>query len=268
MKINIILILIILFIYLIKKRPKYNINNNILPFGYQYTEKINTGTKKDFYNLIKKYGTNKDYDLTKKIDNLKKIYAPTWGFKINKNHKIEFEMYFYIYNPIDRKYEKDLITIDKLSQVLKINTDHKENLTMFSIDYENYEYPNYYYFTSTDEIKDIGFSEKKSKLNNHYYRYFPNTIDNKFIKYVDKKLINDDLSNFKSVFIADKTIRKFYGIYYDGIKYEQVKYFLEKYNYPIDILYELNKNNYYSVSVDYNKDNNNIEKIGIYGLLY
>jgi hypothetical protein len=33
-----------------------------------------------------------------------------------------------------------------------------------------------------------------------------------------------------------------------------------------NIINNLNKNKYYSISVDYNK--NNIKKIGIYGLLY
>ena len=261
----IFIILIFIYCYWLKKQ---NINKNILPFGYQYTKEINTSDKSDFYKLLERYGTKKDMELTNQLMKIERKYSPTWGIKIDKNNNIEFEMYFYIYNPFSRKIEDDTITVKKLSEILEINTKYKPNMTMYSIDYENYKEPNYYYFTSTDNIKDVGYSEKKSELNNHYYRYFPDTIDKKYEKYIDNKLINYNISNIKTVFIADKLIRNYYGIYYDGIKYNQVEYFINKYNYNNDIIKNLNKNSNYSISVDYNKNTDLVERIAIYGILY
>ncbi len=260
--------IIIISIYFVIFNKKEDVNKCILPFGYQYCKKINTSNKNDFYKLINKYGTEKDLVLTNKLMSIERRFSPTWGIKIDKKNKIEFEMYFYIYNPFTRKFESDSITVEKLSKILDINKNHKPNITMYSIDYENYKEPNYYYFTSTDNIKDIGYSEKEGKLNNHYYRYFPNTIDKKYQKYIDEKLINYEIKNIKTVFIADKLIRNYYGIYYDGISYSQLEYFIEKYDYDKNIIKDLSKDKYYSISVDYNKKTNDIERLGIYGILF
>ena len=111
-------------------------------------------------------------------------------------------------------------------------------------------------------------STKVKFINNNYYRFYPHTIDQKFIKYIDKKLINYDITDKKTVFVSDKLIRNYFGIYYDGVKYDQVEYFIKKYNYNIDIIKNLNRNSNYSISVDYNKNTDLVEKIGIYGLLY
>jgi hypothetical protein len=266
----IIIIIIILIIIIYKYFNSHNINENILPFGYQIDNTIKTSNKNDFFILLNKYGTKKDIDITNKILSIDYKFAPTWGFKIDKNSNIEFEMYFYIYNPIHRKHEPHTITIDKIKNVLKgdYNSENKM-LTMYSIDYkEDYFFPNFYYFTSSNEISDVGYSLKNNKLNNHYYRFYPHTVDKKFIKYIDTKLINYNITDKKTIFISDKLIRNYYGIYYDGVTYKQVEYFIKKYNYDINIISNLNKNKYYSISVDYNKNNDNIEKIGIYGLLY
>lgn len=270
MKRYIILLLFIILIifYLLQIKKEENINKCILPFGYQYCKSINTSDKSDFYKLLNKYGSKKDLELTDKLMSIDRKFSPTWGIKIDKNNKIEFEMYFYVYNPFHRNFESDSITVNKLSKILDINKNHKPNITMYSIDYENHEEPNYYYFTSTDNIKDVGYSEKEGKLNNYYYRYFPNTIDKKYRKYVDEKLINYDIKNIKTVFIADKLIRNYYGIYYDGISYSQLDYFIKKFNYNKEIIENLSKDKYYSISVDYNKKTNEIERIGIYGILF
>jgi hypothetical protein len=264
----IFLIILAIIIYYLYFNKKDDINKFILPFGYQYSDSINTSDKNDFYKLLKKFGTNKDIELTDKLMKIERIYSPTWGIKIDKNNKIEFEMYFYIYNPINRNYENDSITVNKLNKVLDINKIHKPNMTMYSIDYDNYKEPNYYYFTSSDDIKDVGYSEKEGKLNNHYYRYYPDTIDNKFINYIDTKLINYKINNIKTIFVADKLLRNYYGIYYDGITYDQLEYFIDKYNYNKNIIKDLSKNKNYSISIDYNKKNNEIERIGIYGILF
>lgn len=266
----IITIVLLLIFLIIINFNRYNINQNILPFGYQIDDNIKTSNKKDFFILLNKYGKQKDIDITNKILSIDHKYAPTWGFKIDKNSNIEFEMYFYIYNPLHRNYENDSITVDKIKNVLNGDFNCKDSsLTMYSIDYnEDYSYPNFYYFTSSNETADIGFSLKNNKLNNHYYRFYPNTIDEKFIKYIDTKLINYYIIDKKTIFISDKLIRNYYGIYYDGITYDQLIYFIHKYNYDINIIYNLSKDKFYSVSVDYNKDNDNIEKIGIYGILY
>jgi hypothetical protein len=272
MKIIIIICFFVLFIILfyINITKKYNINKNILPFSYQIVNCINTSNKNDFFILLNKYGTKKDIYITKKILSIHHTFAPTWGIKIDKNNNIEFEMYFYIYNPIHIKYEPKSITINKLKHVFEGDFNYdKKNLTMYSIDYsEEYLYPNFYYFISTNKNVDIGYSLKKNKLNNYYYRYYPNTIDTKFKKFIDNKLINYNIKDKKTIFISDKLIRNYYGIYYDGINYKQLEYFIKKYNYDINIINNLNKNNNYSISVDYNKNNYNIEKIGIYGVLY
>lgn len=273
MKYIIIIILLICLYYCLftnnEIKNKKNINSNILPFGYQYTDLINTACKKNFYNIINKYGTKKDKKITDKILSIKHKYAPTWGIKIDRNNKIEFEMYFYVYNPLSRQYEKESITVDKLEKKFNFKSLYNPNITMYSIDYhEKKIIPNFYYFTSSDNIADIGYSEKDKKLNNHYYRYFSNTIDNKYEEYIDNKLINYDIKNIKTVFIADKLIRNYYGIYYDGINYSQLNYFIEKYNFDKKIINEFDEKAHYSISVDYDKKTKLAVRIGIYGLLY
>jgi hypothetical protein len=266
----IIIISIILLIIFIYENLNNNINKNILPFGYEFVHNIVTSSKNDFFILLNKYGTKKDIDITNKILSINTKFAPTWGFKIDKNLNIEFEMYFYNYNPIHRMFENESITIDKLEKNLNgnYNIENKKKVLMYSIDYnEDYFIPNFYFFTSSDEILDFGYSIKNNKLNNYYYRYYPHTIDKKYKKYIDNKLINYDITNKKTIFVADKLIRNYYGIYYDGVKYNQVKYFINKYNYNIDIIKNLNKNSNYSISVDYNKNTDLVERIAIYGIL-
>lgn len=269
-KLIIITIILILIIFIYEDLQDYDINKNILPFGYQFVPNIITSSKNDFFILLNKYGTQKDIDITNKILSINSKFRPTWGFKINKNSDIEFEMYFYYYNPIHRMFENETITVDKIKNIFNGNYDiENKNYVMISIDYnEDYFNPNFYYFTSSDEILDFGYSIKNNKLNNNYYRYFPHTIDQKYKKYIDDKLINYDITNKKTIFIADKLIRNYFGIYYDGVNYNQVEYFINKYNYDIDIIKNLNKNCNYSISVDYNKDNDLVERIAIYGILY
>ena len=80
---------------------------------------------------------------------------------------------------------------------------------------------------------------KNNKLNNYYYRYYPHTIDHKYMKYIDDKLINYDIKNKKTVFIADKLIRNYFGIYYDGVKYNQVIIFkIKKIAYIVLIMHK------------------------------
>jgi len=277
MKIKIIIIMLIFIFIFLYYFNKNNHNEKILPFGYQISNEIVCSDKQNFYKLLNKYGNQRDIDITNRILKINHNYAPTWGIKIKKegikikkDNNIEFEMYFYVYNPENRNYEPKSITLDKLEKEFEIKkTNNNKPITMYSIDYdEDIITPNFYYFTSTDDKVDIGYSEKNNKLNNHYYRYFPHTIDEKYKKYIDTNIINNKIKNFKTVFIADKLIRNYIGIYYDGITYEQLKYFVNKYNFNNDIIKDLNKNQNYSVSVDYNKENDNIEKIGIYGLLY
>ena len=270
MKYIIIIIVICIttiFIYFINK--KNNINCTTLPFGYQSTDKIKSSCKKNFYKLLKRYGNKKDIDITNKILEIDHKYAPTWGIKIDKDNNKEFEMYFYVYNQNTKDYENDTITFEKLKQKFSLDYEYKKNITMYSIDYHDDELkPNFYYFTSSDNIKDVGYSEKDGKLNNHYYRYFSNTIDSKYDDYIDKKLINYEIENIKTVFIADKLIRNYYGIYYDGINYSQLKYFINKYNFDDSIIVDFDKTANYSISVDFNKKTNLVTRIGIYGLLY
>ena len=142
---------------------------------------------------------------------------------------------------------------------------------MYSIDLDNKINSNfnYYYFSSSNENIDIGYSLLNNKKNNIYYRYYYYTIDEKFKKFIDTKLINKNIKNKKTIFVADKLIRNYIGIYYDGITYNQLYYLLKKYNYLSKIDISLfNKKYNYSISIDFNKTNNNMERIGIYGILY
>ena len=50
------------------------------------------------------------------------------------------------------------------------------------------------------------------------------------------------IKNIKTVFIADKNVRNYYGIYYDGINYSQLKYFIKKYKFNENIIKNLNVN--------------------------
>jgi len=244
-------------------------SSNILPFGYQHSDVVNIAGKESFYSLLNKYGEIKDIEITDKILSINHKYPPTWGVKIDKKGIIEFEMYFYVYNPSTRIYEDDAITVNKLQQKFNFECQYKSVITMYSMDYhiEPIEL-NFYYFTSSNEILDIGYSEKNKQLTNHYYRFFPDTIDNNYIDYIDTNLINYHIIDIKTIFVADKLVRNFYGIYYDGVDYTQLKYFLEKYNFDKNLIIGFDKNRHYSISIDFNKIDNSIERIGIYGLLY
>jgi hypothetical protein len=260
----IIFIIIIIIIFLLLnsiKLNKKNINQNILPFSYQYVKEINTANKDVFCKIYSKYY---NIEVINEILNIKHTYAPTWGIKIDNKNKLEFEIYFYLYNPFTRKSENKCINF------MPNNIDMK-NITMYSIDLDNKINSNfnYYYFFSSNENVDIGYSLLNNKKNNFYYRYYYNTIDDKFKKFIDTKLINKNIKNIKTIFVADKLIRNYIGIYYDGITYNQLYYLLKKYNYLSKIDISLfNKKYNYSISIDFNKTNNNIERIGIYGILY
>jgi hypothetical protein len=177
-------------------------------------------------------------------------------------------MYFYVYHPLTRMYEDNTITVDKLRQKFNFECDYKPGITMYSMDYhiEPIEL-NFYYFMSSNELFDSGYSEKKGNLNNYYYRFFHNTID-RCLDYIDDNLINLNIKDIKTVFVADKLLRNYYGIYYDGVNYQQLNYFIEKYNFDKCLIENFDKNSHYSVSVDFNKIDNSVMKIGIYGLLY
>ena len=74
----------------------------------------------------------------------------------------------------------------------------------------------------------------------------------------------------KHIFIGDKLYRNYIGVYYDGINYNQLQIICNKFNINNNLKKILNKyhNKNFSISIDYNKKTNNIERIGIYGILY
>ena len=83
-------------------------NKNILPFSYQYAN-VDIVGKEMLLDIID--NSNKDLKYIYDIAKYKK-YKPTYGIKIDKNNKYEFEIYCYNYNPYNRNYEEDTILID------------------------------------------------------------------------------------------------------------------------------------------------------------
>ena len=239
-------------------------NNNILPFSYQYAN-IDIVGKDLLLDIID--SSNKDLNFILDIVNKKK-YKPTYGIKIDKNNNYEYEIYCYNYNPYDRNYEENTILISDIFNNIPI-TNH----LMFSIDINNLNYNaiNFYYASKITEKIDIGYSIKSNKIQNKYYRYNPHYyIHPNHIKLFNKSLINFNINNMKHIFIGDKLYRNYIGVYYDGINYNQLQIICNKFNINNNLKKILNKyhNKNFSISIDYNKKTNNIERIGIYGILY
>jgi hypothetical protein len=249
---------------------KNNINNYILPFSYQVCpyKIINAQL---LFDLLKVYQDSYAYDSFKKINALNFKLKPTWGIKFNLlTGTYEYELYFYQYDPNDRTMSTETMNVKTINKTLNLNDGaHINNQhTMFSIDLNRdaSEY-NFYYGNKITTKCDYGTSLKGGVLQNHYYRYYPTTISEDHKKYFDKKYMNFNLGHIKTLFLADKLHREYIGVYYDGISFKQLKTFLDKHNFNTNLI-----NNYrdylFSISFDINKLTNQVERIGLYGILY
>lgn len=164
---------------------------------------------------------------------------PTWGVKFDRAGRRSFEIYYYVYNPDDRQLHPDM---------------QKDSIVMFSEDEEG---SNEYYVGSLSPDMDYGYSMKNGELQNHYYRYKAHDCPNIF----NKKFINYGLGDIKSVFLANKLKRDYIGLYYDAVTPEQLAILCLDFDIPI-----IHADNYTSISLDFDKDTQELVRIGIYGI--
>jgi len=213
-------------------------------------------------------------DKFKNILDMNIYYKPTWGIKIDRFGKKEYELYFYNYTPDKRMLDIiNTVDIKVLWDKFEINGEYPNdmNYVMYSYDIENdMKSPNFYYVGYTNDHIDYGHSEKNNIMQNKYYRYRVYDIDEIHKKYFEERFIPRDYdSELKVIFLADKLYREYIGIYYDGVKFETLKEMLIKYDIGTELL-----DNYvddgcrFSISVDVSKKSGDVVRIGVYGILY
>ena len=164
---------------------------------------------------------------------------PTWGVKIDRQGNKSFEIYYYMYDPDTRALHRDM---------------ERGQVVMFSIDEDGTN--DYYVGYQSDDV-DYGYSKKQDILQNHYYRYKAAEHPPIF----DKRLINHELGDIKSIFLANKLHRGYIGLYYDAVTPAQLRYVCELFDIePIEA------QDYTSVSLDFDKDTRELMRIGVYGI--
>jgi hypothetical protein len=239
-------------------------NYNILPFSYRTVS--NTIIDSSYLYQFKLDPLVLERLLV--IQNIPTEFKPIWGIKIENNHILDIEVYFYLYNPnTGHMLYDNTITPTKLLNYFPEYDKPFVSLypmTMFSIDLmQKSNFINYYYATKINDDLDEGFNTYQFRLENMYYRYHSAYIlsHNRFI---DKNLLTQ-YYNHKTFFVADKKYKGFIGCYYDGISQDQFNYFINKYqirNIPL-----LDKDQYCSIHIDYDCYDKTPIKYGIYGLL-
>lgn len=245
----------------------------VLPFSYQLTGKRIVDSSLLFKTLMKD-NELMILDKFKKIVNMDVYYKPTWGIKIDKLGKKEYELYFYNYTPNRRLLDiKNTIDIEVLWNEFDIEGEYPTdmNYVMYSYDIENYmKSPNFYYIGYTNDHVDYGHSEKDNIMQNKYYRYRVYDIDESHKDYFEDEFIPKDYDKeLKVIFLADKLYRDYIGVYYDGITYGVLMGILTKYDIGVGLFDDYNDDGRrFSVSIDISKKNGDIVRIGVYGILY
>lgn len=259
-----------------------NLSSYILPFSYQLTNKqiINSDV---LFDILLKDNELIILEKFKKILEINVLYKPTWGIKFNKNGKKEYELYFYNYSPDNRKIDLiNTIDFELASKKLNINNikyPNNKNYVMYSYDIkddtiennkDDINYSNFYYVGYTNNSIDYGYSKKNNILQNKYYRYRINDIHKKHTKYfIDKFIPKDYNPELKVIFLANKLYRNYIGVYYDGITYSTLKNIINNYKIGNEFLDSYKDDGKrLSVSIDIDKSNSEIVRIGIYGILY
>lgn len=252
---------------------KYKLTSFVLPFSYQLTSKrvVNSDL---LFNILKK---NNEDSLIKKFKSIldsNVYYKPTWGIKVDMVGNKEYELYFYNYTPCKRLLDTtNTIDVELVCKILDIKEECPDNVNyvMYSYDIEkDMKSPNFYYVGYTNDHVDYGHSEKNNIMQNKYYRYRIYDIDESHKNYFEDEFIPKDYnSELKVIFLADKLYRNYIGVYYDGITYNVLKKIMNKYKIGIDLLDDYNDDGgRFSVSIDISKNDGQVVRIGVYGILY
>jgi hypothetical protein len=164
---------------------------------------------------------------------------PTWGVKIDRQGNKSFEIYYYMYDPNTRQIHEKM---------------QRGQVVMFSVDEDGTN--DYYVGYQSDDV-DYGYSVKNDILQNHYYRYKASDLPPVF----NKRYVNYELGDIKSIFLAYKLHRGYIGLYYDGISPLQLVEVCNEFGIePIVV------EGYTSVSLDFDKDTQALMRIGVYGI--
>lgn len=251
----------------------YKLTSFVLPFSYQLTNKRIVGSNILFKSLNKE-GRYEIIEKFKKVMDMNIYYRPTWGIKVDKFGKKEYELYFYNYTPDNRILDKvNTVDMGLLIDKLELRSKYPDNMgyVMYSYDIESdMKSPNFYYIGYTNEHVDYGYSEKDNIMQNKYYRYRVNDIGDIHKEYFRDDFIPKDYDeDLKVIFLADKLYRNYIGVYYDGITYNVLKNILMLYDIGDDILEGYNDDGTrFSVSIDICKSTCDIVRVGVYGILY
>lgn len=238
---------------------------NVLPFSYVLSNNINICNSELFFDFI---GTPDE--TIRKIQNIEKLYRPVWSVKIKKDCKIEYEIYFYHGDPVNVRYSKENTITTTDLDIPESKTP--SNYLFFSIDSSDKE-PNFFYYKPSESTEKYCkyFSVKNDIVHNNYVRCTPTNINNIMYSHlINKKFINFDINeNIKTIYIGDKQYRNYIGVYYDGVTWTQLKTLLEEFNvYENYKFVDKYKQYNFSISIDYRKIDFEMERIGIYGILY
>ncbi|MBT5022722.1 hypothetical protein HOK51_10190 [Candidatus Woesearchaeota archaeon] len=246
--------------------------------------------------FLNKHLVEKNLKIIKKIQTELGIKKTVWGIK-KLGSKIAWEYYFYNYQKKNAliKFENVIKTV---SPEILFNGSLNENIPyfMFSIDIskeilESGKIDCAHIYLNPPSNRPAGISyiltENKTEMENIYHFYNPkkelNELYNKIRKsaFVDlekielKEILWPELTDCKSICIANK--KETDCIYYSGIDYEQFIYFLERLEYPLELVEYIKSNSdrlnhlQYDVGFDYCFEKEGTEKLkiiksGYYGI--
>jgi DNA-dependent RNA polymerase auxiliary subunit epsilon len=244
---------------------------NILPLFYNAFDK-----KIASYDFLNEYINLHPNEIAKsnfeKILNINCTYKPVWGIKIDLNGNSEYEAYFYQYIK-DKFIGVDELNFHNVCNILDIHDVQNEGLcVLLSCDVDKPIKSLNQYIQINMEYYIYSYSILNNVIQNHYYVYTPDKIKEAHRKFFDPYFINKHVNKYSnsllsSIGIADKTVRNYICVYYDGVSCEQLKKLLSDFNVNIPFI-DKYKDDYFSISLDYDKSTDKLVRIGIYGLLY
>ena len=244
---------------------------NILPLFYNAFDK-----KIASYEFLNEYITLHPNEIAKanfeKILNVNCTYKPVWGIKIDLKGISEYEAYFYQYIK-NKIIGDDELNFNNVCNILDIHDVKNEGLcVLLSCDVDKPIKSMNQYIQINRDYYIYSYSILNNVIQNHYYVYAPDKINENHKRYFDPFYMNKHMNKdstylLKSVAIADKIVRGYIGVYYDGVSCEQLKKLLTDFNVNIPFI-DKYKDDYFSISVDYDKTTDKLVRIGIYGVLY
>lgn len=238
--------------------------------------------------------SNKIFDIVASIRNNIGIFRTVWGVKWLEN-KLAWEFYFYDY----KRWERD-ISIKKVFQALRpyincqINANDEIPYFMFSIDIDKQilansklEKINMYIGNPGSTVSSgIAYSVRmnQTQLENFYFFFDAETqLEDAAAKiacsaYLDGRIIDihkiiiPEFKSCKTICVANK--RNHDTVYFSEVNINQLLVFLQKFNYPLEIINFVKTNQskldhlLYDIGFDYKRQGEDIiiVKSGYYGV--